>query len=201
MNACGIALCSLHPPAVLAYLLLPKKLLASSWCRFISSVISSASRRHHSRSSGRLRLEIGKGITKSDKSRRKKDSSKEEQLQKMGQLINRKGNEPGEVLVEERGAAVTRAASHRQKGCHVKHLTLSIAQAPLQAGMEALGSLTAFLLRRRVIYTLKDFVVVWLTTWIRAACPTKPWLAFGERSPLGLLWKESVGTKAALQLD
>lgn len=35
----------------------------------------------------------------------KKDSSKEEQLQKMGQLVNRKDNEPGEVLVEERGAA------------------------------------------------------------------------------------------------
>lgn len=72
-NSRGFALCSLHPPAVLAYLLLLQKLLASSWCRFISSVISSASRRHHSGSSGRLRLEIGKGITKSDKSRRKKD--------------------------------------------------------------------------------------------------------------------------------
>ena len=200
-NACGIALCSLHPPAVLAYLLLLKKLWASSWCRFISSVILSASTRHRSRSSGRLRLEIGKGITKRDKSRRKRDSSKEEQLQKMGQLINRKNNEPGEVLVEERGAAVTRAASHQQKGCHIKHLTFSIAQAPLQAGMGALGSLKAFLLQSGVTYTLKDFAVVWLTPWIRAECPTKPWLAFGESSPLGLLWKESVCTEAALQLD
>lgn len=66
-NSRGFALCSLHPPAVLAYLLLLQKLLASSWCRSISSVISSASRHHHSGSSGRLRLEIGKGITKSDK--------------------------------------------------------------------------------------------------------------------------------------
>lgn len=39
------------------------------------------------------------------------DSSKEEQPQKMGQLMNRKGNEP-EVLVKEREAGVTRAASH-----------------------------------------------------------------------------------------
>lgn len=62
----GIVLWSSYPPAVLAYLLLLKILLASSWCRFISSVISSGSRRHHSRSSGRLRLEIGKGITKGD---------------------------------------------------------------------------------------------------------------------------------------
>lgn len=66
MNIRGIVLWSSYPPAVLAYLLLLKILLASSWCRFISSVISSGSRRHHSRSSGRLRLEIGKGITKGD---------------------------------------------------------------------------------------------------------------------------------------
>lgn len=72
-NSRGFVLCSLHPPAVLAYLLLLQKLLASSWCGFISSVVSSASRRHHSGSSGRLRLEIGKGITKSDKNRSKKD--------------------------------------------------------------------------------------------------------------------------------
>lgn len=72
-DSCGFALCSSHPPAVLAYLLLLQKLLASSWCRFISSVISSASRRHHPGSSGRLRLEIGKGITKSDKRRSKRD--------------------------------------------------------------------------------------------------------------------------------
>lgn len=71
----------------------------------------------------------------------KKDSSKEEQLQKMGQLINRNDNEPGEVLVEERGAVVTRAASHQQKGCHIKHLTLCIAQALLQAATGAQGSL------------------------------------------------------------
>jgi len=174
---------------------------ASSWCRFISNVISSASRHHHSRSSGRLRLEIGNGITKSDKSRRKKDSSKEEQLQKMGKLINRKDNWLGEILVEEKWAAVTRAASHQQKGCHIKHLTLSVAQAALQAHMGALGSLTAFLLHTRVTDTLKDFVVVWLTPWIRAECPTKPWLSFGENSPLGLPWKESVCTAAALQLD
>lgn len=49
-------------------------------------------------------------------------------------------------------------------------------------------------------HTLKDFVVVQLTPWIRAECPTKLWFAFGERSLLGLFWKESVCTEAALQL-
>lgn len=57
-----------------------------------------------------------------------------------------------------------------------------IEQAPLQAGMEALGSLTAFLLQSRVTYTPKDFVVARLTPWIRAECPTKLWIAF-ERAP------------------
>lgn len=36
----------------------------------------------------------------------KKISSKEEQLQKTGQLLNKKDNEPGEVLVEKRGVVV-----------------------------------------------------------------------------------------------
>lgn len=36
----------------------------------------------------------------------KKISSKEEQLQKTGQLLNKKNNEPGESLVEERGVAL-----------------------------------------------------------------------------------------------
>lgn len=45
------------------------------------------------------------------KAEEEKDSSKEEQPQKMGQLMNRKDNEP-EVLVKERGAGVTKAASH-----------------------------------------------------------------------------------------
>lgn len=36
----------------------------------------------------------------------KKISSKEEQLQRTGQLLNKKDNEPGEVLVEERGVVV-----------------------------------------------------------------------------------------------
>lgn len=94
----------------------------------------------------------------------KKDSSKEEQLQKMGQLINTKDNESGEVLVEERGAAAApELPITSKKGVTIKHLTLCIAQAPLQAGMEALGGLTAFLLQNKVTYTLQDFVVVWLT--------------------------------------
>lgn len=186
LNVCSIALWSSYPPAVLAYLLLLKKLLASSWCRFISSVISSQSRRHHSRSSGRLRLEIGKGITKRDKSRKNKESNKKEQLQKMEQLMNRKDNEP-EDLVEEGGIAVARTARHQQKRHHIKHLILSVEQAPLQGGMGAHSGLTAFLLQSSVTYTPENFTVAWLTLGIRAECPTKFCSAFGESSLVDLL--------------
>lgn len=70
--------------------------------------------------------------------------------------------------------------SCQQKGCLVKHLTPSTAQAPLQTGMGALGSLTVAFSQSRVTRTLKDSVVVQLTPWIRAERPTKPWLAFGD---------------------
>lgn len=102
---------------------------------------------------------------------------------------------------KKRGAGVTRAASRQEKRVSHRAFDLLYSTTPLEAAMGDLGSLIAILLQSRVTYILKDFVVVWLTLWIRAECPTKPWLAFGESSTLGLLWKESVCTETALQLD
>lgn len=75
--------------------------------------------------------------------------------------------------MEEREAAAARTARHQQKEHHIKHLILFVAQAPLRVGMGALSGLTAFLLQSSVTYTPENFMVVWLTLWIRAECPTK----------------------------
>lgn len=46
----------------------------------------------------------------------KEISSKEEQLQKNGQLLNKKDNEPGEALVEEGGIVVQELPVTSKKG-------------------------------------------------------------------------------------
>lgn len=57
--------------------------------------------------------------------KKNKESNKKEQLQKMEQLMNRKDNEP-EDLVEEGVIAVARTARHQQERHHIKHLILFV---------------------------------------------------------------------------